>query len=128
MKLIQNSYDESKPKESENKSQKINTLILNEENQDQSVDPFTYKLMNFENKENTYQPIKVNKNLLKSMSTTSILVCKWPKPLKFKYYRNVLPGFSVTNCQNCFKMFHSDEYEVEVLRLGYCPFCRTKTG
>lgn len=79
------------------------------------------------------------------MSTTSIIVCKWPKPLKFKYYRNVLPGFSVTNCQNCFKvyyylifikfftiiflqMFHSDEYEVETLRLGYCPFCRTKTG
>lgn len=23
-------------------------------------------------------------------------------------------------------MFHSDEYEVEVLRQGYCPFCRTK--
>lgn len=48
LKLIKNSYDESKPKESENNSQKINTLILNEEIQDQSVDPFTYKLMNFE--------------------------------------------------------------------------------
>lgn len=48
LKLIQNSYDENKLKESENKSQKMNTLILDEESQDQSVDPFTYKLMNFE--------------------------------------------------------------------------------
>lgn len=38
------------------------------------------------------------------MSTTSIIVCKWPEPLKFKYYRNVLPGFLVTNCKNCFKV------------------------
>lgn len=48
LKLIQNSHDESKSKESENKSQKMNTLILDEESQDLSVDPFTYKLMNFE--------------------------------------------------------------------------------
>jgi len=48
LKLIQNSCNESKPNESENKSQKMNTLILNEEIQDQSVDPFTYKLMNLE--------------------------------------------------------------------------------
>ncbi|XP_027848854.1 intraflagellar transport protein 122 homolog [Aphis gossypii] len=128
LKLIQSAYDGSKPKESEDKVNDVNKFILDEENQDQLVDPFTYKLMNYELKENTYQPIKVNKTILQSMSTTSIIVCKWPKPLKFKYYRNVLPGFSVTNCQNCFKMFHSDEYEVEILKLGYCPFCRTKTG
>jgi len=23
-------------------------------------------------------------------------------------------------------MFHSDEYEVEVIKQGHCPFCRTK--
>jgi len=48
LKFIQYSYDESKLKESGDKSQKMNTLILNEESQDQSVDPFTYKLMDFE--------------------------------------------------------------------------------
>lgn len=48
LKLIQNSYDKSNSKESENKLQKMNTLILDKESQDQSVDPFTYKLMNFE--------------------------------------------------------------------------------
>jgi len=48
LKLIQNSYNESKSLESKNEPQQTNTLILDEEIQDQSVDPFTYKLMNFE--------------------------------------------------------------------------------
>lgn len=48
LKLISSAYDENKIKENQNKSQDINTLILDEESQDQSIDPFTYKLMNFE--------------------------------------------------------------------------------
>lgn len=48
IKLILSSYDENKSKASQNKSQNINTLILDEENQDLTVDPFTFKLMNFE--------------------------------------------------------------------------------
>jgi len=50
LKLIQNSYN-NKLKESpkgHRNSKNINTLILDEEIQDQSVDPFTYKLMDFE--------------------------------------------------------------------------------
>lgn len=48
--LIHSSYDdESKPKENQSTSQNINRLILDDERQDQSsVDPFTYKLMNYE--------------------------------------------------------------------------------
>lgn len=48
LKLIQSSNDENKSKENENKSQNINTFILDEESQDQTVDPFTYKLVNLE--------------------------------------------------------------------------------
>lgn len=48
LKLIQSSYDGSKPKESEDKLNDVNKFILDEENQDQLVDPFTYKLMNYE--------------------------------------------------------------------------------
>lgn len=48
LKLIQSSNDENKSKENENKTQTTNTFILDEENQDQTVDPFTYKLMNLE--------------------------------------------------------------------------------
>lgn len=48
LKLIQSSNDEKKPNESQDLSQNVNTLILDEESQDQSVDPFTYILMNSE--------------------------------------------------------------------------------
>lgn len=48
IKLILSSYDENRSKASQNKPQNINTLILDEENQDLTVDPFTFKLMNFE--------------------------------------------------------------------------------
>lgn len=47
-KLIQSSYNEAKTKESQNKSHNINTLILDEDGPDLSVDPFTCKLMKFE--------------------------------------------------------------------------------
>lgn len=47
LKLIHSSYDDSKQKESKNTSHNSNTLIL-EEKENLSVDPFTYKLMNYE--------------------------------------------------------------------------------
>lgn len=48
MKLILSSYDENKSKESLNNSQETNTYILDKENQEELVDPFTYKLVNYE--------------------------------------------------------------------------------
>lgn len=45
LKLIQSSNDENKLKESQNISQSMNTLILDDEKQ---IDPFTYKLVNSE--------------------------------------------------------------------------------
>lgn len=48
LKLIQGFNDDEKPNERQDPSQNVNTFILDEESQDQSVDPFTYKLMNFE--------------------------------------------------------------------------------
>lgn len=47
LKLIQSSYSENKSKESQIESHNVETLIL-EEIQDQSVDPFTYKLVHNE--------------------------------------------------------------------------------
>lgn len=45
LKLIQCSNNISKSNESQNIPQNFNTLIIEEENQ---IDPFTHKLMNFE--------------------------------------------------------------------------------
>jgi hypothetical protein len=46
LKLIHSSNHEKKSIENQDPSQNVNTLILDEESQDQSIDPFTYKLIN----------------------------------------------------------------------------------
>ncbi|XP_050423327.1 intraflagellar transport protein 122 homolog [Adelges cooleyi] len=126
LKLIHSSNDVVTSQTNQSKSQDTETLVLDEENPDNSIDPFTYKLINFETEGTDRHSVVVNRSTLRTMNVNSVIVCKWPKPLKYKYYRNLLPGFLVTNCENCFKLFHSDEYEVELLRQGYCPFCRTQ--
>lgn len=48
LKLIQSSNDEKKSNENQDPSQNVNTFILDEESQDQSIDPFTHKLISNE--------------------------------------------------------------------------------
>lgn len=86
------------------------------------MDKVLYYLKNaiplfFKNEGSSQQPIVVNKLTLQSMSTNnSIIVCKWPKPLRFRYYRNLLPGFLVTNCENCNKV--STNIFLQTLTIG----------
>lgn len=47
LKCIQSSYDGNQSIEDANRSQSVNTLILDEDNQEQT-DPFTFKLVNSE--------------------------------------------------------------------------------
>lgn len=45
IKIIRSSYSENKLKESHIESHNVDTLVLEEEFQDQSIDPFTYKFV-----------------------------------------------------------------------------------
>ena len=58
------------------------------------------------------------------MEPGEIIVAKWSPPLRFQYFRNLLPDMSVTKCETCNKMFHTDDYELQLLQKGHCPFCR----
>ena len=40
------------------------------------------------------------------------------------FYQNVLPDVPVIMCQECFRFFHTDDYEFLVLQNSSCPFCR----
>uniref|UniRef100_A0A915KTZ5 Uncharacterized protein n=1 Tax=Romanomermis culicivorax TaxID=13658 RepID=A0A915KTZ5_ROMCU len=61
---------------------------------------------------------------LLSLNRTEVIICEWPKPLKSRYYKNLIPEISVTKCGSCFRLFHTDDYELAVLQEGHCPFCR----
>ncbi|KAM8830455.1 intraflagellar transport protein 122 homolog [Synchiropus picturatus] len=86
-------------------------------------DPFTAK-MSFEQGGSTFVPVKVSRSVLRSMSRRDVLIKRWPRPLKWEYFRSLLPDVSITMCPTCFKMFHSEDYELLVLQHNCCPYCR----
>lgn len=89
-----------------------------------SVDPFTAKLVNFDGDGDEFIPVIVNRATLLALDPSGILICKQPKPLRFRFYRNVIPDLPITICHSCHKAFHVDDYELQVLQKGHCPFCR----
>uniref|UniRef100_A0A3B4AJR2 Intraflagellar transport protein 122 homolog n=1 Tax=Periophthalmus magnuspinnatus TaxID=409849 RepID=A0A3B4AJR2_9GOBI len=86
-------------------------------------DPFTAK-MTFEQGGSEFVPVKVSRSVLRSMSRRDVLIKRWPRPLKWEYFRSLLPDVSITMCPTCFKMFHSEDYELLVLQHNCCPYCR----
>uniref|UniRef100_A0A665T4N4 Intraflagellar transport protein 122 homolog n=1 Tax=Echeneis naucrates TaxID=173247 RepID=A0A665T4N4_ECHNA len=86
-------------------------------------DPFTAK-MSFEQGGSNFVPVKVSRSVLRSMSRRDVLIKRWPRPLKWEYFRSLLPDVSITMCPTCFKMFHSEDYELLVLQHNCCPYCR----
>uniref|UniRef100_A0A8C3AFV2 Intraflagellar transport protein 122 homolog n=1 Tax=Cyclopterus lumpus TaxID=8103 RepID=A0A8C3AFV2_CYCLU len=90
---------------------------------DAEEDPFTAK-MSFQQGGSTFVPVKVSRSALRSMSRRDVLIKRWPRPLKWEYFRSLLPDVSITMCPTCFKMFHSEDYELLVLQHNCCPYCR----
>ncbi|XP_046387710.1 intraflagellar transport protein 122 homolog [Ischnura elegans] len=77
-----------------------------------------------EKKNDLYGPIVMTKEDLLELDPSEVLIRRWPKPLKFQFYRNVMPTFAVRQCNSCFRGFFLDDYEQAVVQKGHCPFCR----
>ncbi|XP_072790914.1 intraflagellar transport protein 122 homolog isoform X1 [Taeniopygia guttata] len=73
-----------------------------------------------------FVPVVVSRAVLRSMSRRDVLVKRWPRPLRWQYYRSLLPDASITMCPSCFQMFHTEDYELLILQHNCCPFCRRK--
>ncbi|KAL4226474.1 hypothetical protein ACF0H5_014457 [Mactra antiquata] len=89
-------------------------------------DPFSTKLMTFDQESTEFRPVVVNRNTLKTMSRADVYIRKWPKPLRHQYFRSLLPDVTITMCPSCQKLFHTDDFELQYLQNGHCPFCRHK--
>ncbi|XP_014106996.1 PREDICTED: intraflagellar transport protein 122 homolog isoform X2 [Pseudopodoces humilis] len=87
-------------------------------------DPFTAKL-SFEGG-SEFVPVVVSRAVLRSMSRRDVLIKRWPRPLRWQYYRSLLPDASITMCPSCFQMFHTEDYELLILQHNCCPFCRRR--
>ncbi|XP_015496273.1 intraflagellar transport protein 122 homolog isoform X2 [Parus major] len=87
-------------------------------------DPFTAKL-SFEGG-SEFVPVVVSRAVLRSMSRRDVLIKRWARPLRWQYYRSLLPDASITMCPSCFQMFHTEDYELLILQHNCCPFCRRR--
>uniref|UniRef100_A0A8D0AK12 Intraflagellar transport protein 122 homolog n=1 Tax=Sander lucioperca TaxID=283035 RepID=A0A8D0AK12_SANLU len=106
-----------------NTKSELQALRMDDGLDDPEEDPFTAK-MSFEQGGSTFVPVKVSRSVLRSMSRRDVLIKRWPRPLKWEYFRSLLPDVSITMCPTCFKMFHSEDYELLVLQHNCCPYCR----
>lgn len=116
MNLIESS---APPKEKNNDGGDVFTL--DDSNED---DPFTNRLIQFQQEGGEFQPVVVNQKALLAMEPGEVIVCKWDEPLRYQWFKNLMPDMSITKCETCNKVFHTDDYELQLLQKGYCPFCR----
>lgn len=94
------------------------------QNGNSAEDPFSSKLMTYEEGGLDFIPVIVNSAVLKAMNRADIVICKWPKPLRYQFFKNLMTDVQITKCESCNKVFHADDYELQVLQKGHCPFCR----
>ncbi|RUS86065.1 hypothetical protein EGW08_006158 [Elysia chlorotica] len=110
---------------SETRMANFQSLRLGDEPPEDDEDPFTARLKSY-NDSDEFQPVIVNKPTLQTMSRSDVFILKWPKPLRYQFFRSLLPDVPITTCSSCNKLFHTDDFEQQYLQRGYCPFCRCK--
>ncbi|XP_040577415.1 intraflagellar transport protein 122 homolog [Lepeophtheirus salmonis] len=137
LQLIEGSATKKKKKENKreteafyyDKDQDMEGVIINhnEGADDASEDPFTSKYYLLNNPERSFfSPIFVNRSMLSAMEPGEVIVYKWSPPLRFQFFRNVMPDMSITKCESCNRVFHTDDFELQSLQKGHCPFCRSE--
>lgn len=98
-------------------------LLAPPKNDTLSSDPFVDTMIHEEM--GTVMPLTLDRDALRAIEPTMVLIARWPSPLTTKYYRNLLPDLQISICPECLYMFHSEDFELQVLQKGHCPFCRT---
>lgn len=91
----------------------------------ETFDPFVDTMINEELSD--ILPFTLDRDALRSLDPTMISIAKWPSPLKTKYYRNLMPEWQISMCSECLQAFHSEDFELQVLQKGFCPFCRASS-
>ncbi|XP_071492144.1 intraflagellar transport protein 122 homolog [Diadema antillarum] len=111
----------------ESNSGNIQSMRLDDygtDDNDVQDDPFMARLLSFEQGGSEYIPVVVNRSVLKSLDRSHVVIKRWPSPLHYQYFKSIMPDVSVTVCPSCNQLFHTDEYEIQVLQKNHCPFCR----
>jgi intraflagellar transport protein 122 len=100
----------------ETESEAVQTLQLSDGPAEPENDPFAARLLDFEPGATEFVPVQVNRSVLKSLHHSEVVIQKWPPPLRWTFYRNLMPEMTITVDQNSFKLFAAEDYELLVLQ------------
>ncbi|XP_037937685.1 intraflagellar transport protein 122 homolog [Teleopsis dalmanni] len=96
-------------------------LLLAPPKQNEDIDPFNEDVA-------SALPLSLDRSALRGIDPNHILIVKGrEKNIKSLYFRNILPDLQVTFCPECLLVFYAEDFEMQVLQKGYCPFCRTSS-
>ncbi len=109
------------------------TMIMGEDDMEDDDDPFSNKLFSFQQDgggpggvaDQLFSPVVVGRKTLLAMEPGDVIIFKWEPPLSYQFFKNIMPDMSITKCDGCNRVFHTDDYELQLLQKGHCPFCRT---
>lgn len=106
LRLIETPHSDKSTDDSWKKETSENHEALHLDLEHEEVDPFSAKLGTLEASSNneSFTPVIVNRKNLLSMNNSSVLICRWNSPLRYQYYKNLLPELQVTMCYSCFKV------------------------
>lgn len=68
----------------------------------ETMDPFVDTMINEEVSD--ILPLTLDRDALRALDPTTILIAKWPTPLKTKYYRNLMPEWQISMCPECLQV------------------------
>ena len=57
-----------------------------------------------------FEPVLVNRSTLQAMDPSMVIMCRWPPPLSYQYYRNLLPELQITVCSSCNKVSSAPDF------------------
>ncbi|KAJ2954457.1 hypothetical protein O0L34_g2733 [Tuta absoluta] len=82
-----------------------------------SADPFLDRV----DEEEDSGVVVCSRAALLALSPACVVIARRNPP---RFYRNMLPELPVTACPSCHHLLYADDYEIQRVTKGHCPFCR----
>jgi intraflagellar transport protein 122 len=73
---------------------------------------------------NMFGSAEYDRDMLLRVPPPEVIILRWPSPLKYEFWRNLMPEIRVVNCDNCNKLYLAEELETHLIQHRSCPFCR----
>lgn len=69
--------------------------------------------------------LHANENTLSNLQARQIIIESSPGVKQRRYFYVIDPSLEIYQCSSCSHFFDQEEWDVAVLKEGFCPFCRS---